>query len=294
MGQLISAQVHGIGQYKQNTIMLEWSDSGKRWALFQDSERHKLFRLMRLYRNLNMSLLLLSISKKYTLMERKKICIWWDPSQENGSFSLLLAYLISTSNKWEGSEIQLKSIVLKDNVEKTKHLLDELVQKSRINTIINVYHPDPKLITKIENRAEIVDKIVGKNGLNKIKDVIKSVLGQSQFQEDVKLDDISTIEKIKITNNKVEMDEQEQIDEEESEIKQELSDQIDTTDEKLLAKTIKDIIIRESSSADLVLLGFNLPKEGEESEYIRRMNSLLEEMPTTLLVNCPFDVDLFG
>ena len=30
MGQLMSAQVHGIGQYRQNTIMLEWSDSGKK------------------------------------------------------------------------------------------------------------------------------------------------------------------------------------------------------------------------------------------------------------------------
>jgi len=289
MGQLMSAQVHGIGQYRQNTIMLEWSDSGKKWSLFQDNEMHQLFKLMRLYRNLNMSLLFLSISKKFNMMNKKHIYVWWDPSQENGSFSLLLAHLISTSDEWEGSEIHLKSIVLEGKVEETRALLQELVTKSRIDTSIDVYHPDPELIENIEQRTAMVDNIISSTGVLKIKEVFKLAFRGHTAKEI----DETEAEPENIVDA-VEVSEMEAIDKEEADLKKKLSDQVDLSDEKLLAKTIKAIIIKESENADLVLLGFNLPKQGDESSYIKRMNDLLEEMPTTLLINCPFDVDLFG
>jgi len=291
MGQLMSAQVHGIGQYRQNTIMLEWSDSGKKWSLFPDNEMHQLFKLMRLYRNLNMSLLFLSISKKFNMMNKKHIYLWWDPTQENGSFSLLLAHLIATSDEWEDSEIHLKSIVLEDNVQETRLLLEELVSKSRIGASIDVYHPDPELIEDLEQRTAIVDSIISSTGVLKIKEAIKHAFTGNDLKESADLDLEKEDALSSVSDEETEIDE---IDEEESNLKKKLSDQVDLSDEKLLAKTIKDIIIKESENADLVLLGFNLPKQGDESAYIRRMNDLLEEMPTTLLINCPFDVDLFG
>ncbi|MBL7029454.1 MAG: Na-K-Cl cotransporter [Candidatus Marinimicrobia bacterium] len=287
MGQLMSAQVHGIGQYRQNTIMLEWSDSGKKWSLFQDNEMHQLFKLMHLYRNLNMSLLFLSISKKYNMMSRKHITLWWDPTQENGSFSLLLAHLIATSDEWEGAAIHLKSIVLEEKVEETRALLEELVQKSRIEARIDVYHPDPAIIENLENKSDIVEDIISSKGVLKIKEAIKIAFTPKDSEEEAVApqDDSET---------KIDSEDEIEMDVEESSLKRKLADQVDLTDARLLGKTIKNIIIEESKHADLVLLGFNLPKQGEESAYIKRMNDLLEEMPTTLLINCPFDVDLFG
>ena len=50
--------------------MLEWSDSGKKWSLFEDNEMHQPFKLMRLYRNLNMSLKKPLLSKKLFLAKK--------------------------------------------------------------------------------------------------------------------------------------------------------------------------------------------------------------------------------
>ncbi|MEA3286548.1 MAG: Na-K-Cl cotransporter [Candidatus Marinimicrobia bacterium] len=286
MGQLMSAQVHGIGQYKQNTIMLEWSDTGSKWMLFQNNEMRQLFKLLRLYRKLNMSLLFLSISKRYTMMNKKHLVIWWDPTQDNGSFSLLLAHLLATSDEWEDAEIHLKSVVLRDKVQETRLLLEELVEKSRIEASIDVYYPDPELIGRIEHQSDLVDKLTGKDGLLKIKDAIKSAFVSNDDQEYANDEDLE--------QQGEELGELDEESEEETEIKQRISDQINTTDEELLDRTIKDIIVKESANSDLVILGFNLPDQGGEVAYIRKMNTLLEELPTTLLVNSPFDVDLFG
>ena len=231
------------------------------------------------------------------MMNKKHIYIWWDPSQENGSFSLLLAHLISTSEEWEDSEIHLKSIVLEENVEETRLLLQELVTKSRIEASIAVYFPDPELIENLEQRTAMVDNFISSTGVLKIKEVFKHAFGSGpkEIEEAIIQTDAENVVHATEAADKEEIDQEEaEIDREEATLKKKLSDQVDLSDEKLLAKTIKNIIIKESENADLVLLGFNLPKQGGESAYIRRMNDLLEEMPTTLLINCPFDVDLFG
>ncbi|MGA1797078.1 MAG: hypothetical protein ACMUIL_14600, partial [bacterium] len=48
--------------------------------------------------------------------------------------------------------------------------------------------------------------------------------------------------------------------------------------------SIWEIIASHSADADLVILGMGMPEEGEEEGFINRMDSLLQRLPTTLLV----------
>jgi len=90
----------------------------------------------------------------------------------------------------------------------------------------------------------------------------------------------------------------EMLDESESEetgdvLKEKLSEQIQDKDTFIINRNIREIIARNSRHADLVMLGFNIPEKGKEKRYIEKMESLLGNLPDTLLVNCPFDFDLF-
>jgi hypothetical protein len=73
-----------------------------------------------------------------------------------------------------------------------------------------------------------------------------------------------------------------------------IGDQIDGSEAALIEDVIDTILVKHSTSADLTILGFNLPAQGKEQEYVERMDKLLQKLPTALLVNCGFDIDLFS
>lgn len=77
-------------------------------------------------------------------------------------------------------------------------------------------------------------------------------------------------------------------------IKEKLNKQVRERDIFIINQNIREIIIKNSRSADLVMLGFNIPEKGKERKYIEKMESLLEKLPDTLLINAPFDFGLFG
>jgi hypothetical protein len=51
------------------------------------------------------------------------------------------------------------------------------------------------------------------------------------------------------------------------------------------AESVLDIMHRESSGADLVLLGLATPEEGEEEKYAERLREVVEGMPTCFFVH---------
>jgi hypothetical protein len=75
--------------------------------------------------------------------------------------------------------------------------------------------------------------------------------------------------------------------------KEKLSEQVQDKDIYIINKHINDIIVENSKHADLVMLGFNIPAKGKEKKYIEKMEALLEKLPDTILINCPFDFDLY-
>lgn len=141
-GQLIASQVHGIGEFRHNTILLDWAESIRGNSNRSGGEAGDQFKLIRFYRDLKLSLLLLNVNPEIQRSGYQNIDLWWDPGQRNGSFMLLLAHLLTTSRYWSETKLTIKTIVLRANLEQTRGLLQELVDRSRIRAAIEVLSPD--------------------------------------------------------------------------------------------------------------------------------------------------------
>ena len=59
-------------------------------------------------------------------------------------------------------------------------------------------------------------------------------------------------------------------------------------------KPIQSLISQESADADLVILGLRFPAEGQEQEFMTRMNSFMKDLPTCLLVKSVNIEDIFS
>jgi amino acid transporter len=59
-------------------------------------------------------------------------------------------------------------------------------------------------------------------------------------------------------------------------------------------KSIQETIRAESQEADLVILGLRFPEEGREQDFMARMTSFMEALPTTLLVKSVNIEDIFS
>jgi len=59
-------------------------------------------------------------------------------------------------------------------------------------------------------------------------------------------------------------------------------------------QTIQQLIHKESGESDLVVLGLRFPEEGQESTFMTRMTSFMENLPTTILVKSVNIEDIFS
>jgi amino acid transporter len=292
-GQMIASQIHGIGEFRHNTILLDWKEATRGKGFRASSDRSDRFNLMRFYRGLGNSLLLLHVNPEIQRSVYQKIDVWWDPGQKNGSFMLLLAHLLATSTFHDNPKLTIKTVVLKDKMEQTHALLEELVTKSRIKAHINVLYPE----TAREISLSIAfDRFQRKKERQKrwSAAVRKMILMTGGERED-EAKDTGIAEESKEEGSTAEV--QERMDHREDsgddEIKERLSEQIQDRDVFIIDKNINEIIISNSKNADLVMLGFNIPPEGKAKKNIEKMDTLLEKLPDTLLINCPFDFELF-
>ncbi len=280
-GQMIASQLHGIGEFMHNTILLDWHEVIRGGVPHTASESVDQFRLIRFYSELNHSLMLLNVNPEVQRSRYQSIDVWWDPGQRNGSFMLVLAHLFSSSRYWGESRLSIKTVVLQENVERTKDLLKELVTKSRIKAEITVLHPDSEQEANLGDQFERFKQ--RKRRQEKWVGTFRQVIGISSLSRE------RTLERL----HPLEWEPGEQEDEGDEVLKEQLSDQMKDRDEFIINRHINEIIVRNSVHADLVMLGFNLPRQGKEKKYIDKMDALLINLPDTLLINCPFDFDLF-
>jgi amino acid transporter len=291
-GQMIASQIHGMGDFMHNTILLDWTESTK-GSFIKSAERTDQFKLIRFYSDLNNSLLLLHVNPDEQVPEYKRIDLWWDPGQKNGSFMFLLSYLLASSTYWEKSRLTIKTVVLTGKVKHTHALLEELVEKSRIKAEINVLSPDSEREESLSRQFEKIQKKkhFQNTWISRIRRIVKPLVkvqerGDQTISEMDYLDAESDPESKKVPDDLRET-------REDDELKEKLSDQIQDIDEFIINQNIIDIIIKNSKQTDLVMLGFNIPAKGKEKQYIEKMEALLEKLPDTLLINCPFDFELF-
>ena len=292
-GQMIVSQIHGIGEFKHNTILLDWKESIRGNWFGASSDMSDQFKLIRFYRDLDNSLLLLNVNPEIQRSVYQKIDLWWDPGQKNGSFMLLLAHLLTTSTFYDHPKLTIKTVVLRDKMEQTHALLAELVTKSRIKASINVLYPEAsrEMSLSIEFNRFQRKKERQKRWSAAVRKMIMMSGRERQEEEEPETwikepEDDGSFSEVR----------EEFADQEGSgddEIKEKLSEQLEDRDLFIIDKNINEIIIDNSKQADLVMLGFNIPPKGKEKKYIDKMEALLEKLPDTLLINCPFDFELF-
>jgi amino acid transporter len=277
-GQLIASQLHGVGEFKQNTILLDWSEATGGKPVPGSSEPTDQFRLIRFYSQLNNSLLLLNVNAGIERTEYRVVDIWWDPGQKNGSFMLLLAHLLATGTYWGEIKLHIKTVVLKEKREQTLEVLKELVGRSRIKADVEVLHPAADQEIHLGIQFERVQKKQQrqKRWVSSFRRLVRYTMRSFRNEQALELEPAGTVQDVT-------PDEQ---------LKEKLSGQVQARDDFIINKNIQDIIVENSDTTDLVMLGFNIPEKGKEKKYIGKMESLLEKLPDTLLVNCPFDFDL--
>jgi len=136
-GMVAVCQANGIGNFASNTVMIGWSDSTERLAVF--------LRVARSLQQLKKSLLIGNI--KYiaplTLGRQKEIHIWWGGLQRNGDLILLLAYLLTCNNEWRNAKIIIMSIASSNLMKrKTENFLEQLIPEIRIEAEVHVILKD--------------------------------------------------------------------------------------------------------------------------------------------------------
>lgn len=76
--------------------------------------------------------------------ERTRIDIWWGRERQNAPFSLVCAYMLQSSPKWQRSKLNLKTIVKsEEEVQDTRRFLKKYTEGGRIEADCQVYVDGP-------------------------------------------------------------------------------------------------------------------------------------------------------
>jgi amino acid transporter len=285
-GMIVAAQTNGIGKIKHNTIIMDWPDIERENFVNKYVEIKSQFKLIRVYKNLNISTILMKCNSEELNPSLSQIDVWWDPHQDNGSFMLLLAHLFRLGKRGSSSRITLKTVVLEEKTKDTRQLLEELIKKSRIEADIHVLFPED---SERKNYEISYNRIIK---AKKVKTNLFNFFGKANDNPKKQIESV-TENDAKTTQKELKKNDDDAIDEDEERIKEEISSQVEERDAYIIQKNIQKLIVQNSQSADLVLLGYNIPKEEKEQKYIKKMNELVNQLPNTILINCPFEVNLF-
>ncbi len=130
-GILSTAQSYGLSGMIPNSVLMGWAEESKRPSEFTDLVRGLLA--------MDHNLLFINYDEERGFGKYKTIDIWWGGKERNSTLMLLIAYLISTSEKWSGAKIKINVIVGSDAVTaKTALGLNRVLNESRVRAEKNI------------------------------------------------------------------------------------------------------------------------------------------------------------
>ena len=129
-GLVTVVQANGIAGVQSNTVLLRWPRT--------EAFPIEVARAMRRFDSLDKSLLVVSMEDEPT--ERiRTLDVWWSGQEDNGDLMLLLAHLLSRSEGWRRSTINLKTIVTNENETEERRLaLNTICAATRIGASVEV------------------------------------------------------------------------------------------------------------------------------------------------------------
>lgn len=96
-------QSYGIGSLEANTVMLGW--------LRKRARAQAYFATLQELVDLDNTLMLVHFDPRRGFGGHKRIHVWWGGLQANGGMMLLLAYLITSHDRWRGAEVTCLTVV---------------------------------------------------------------------------------------------------------------------------------------------------------------------------------------
>ncbi|MCA9539177.1 MAG: hypothetical protein KC620_09850 [Myxococcales bacterium] len=126
-GAVIVAQSYGIGSLEANTVMLGWVGKRKR-----ASEYFAMLSDLAALRN---ALVLVHHDPNRGFGNRKRIHIWWRGLQANGGLMLLIAYLLTSHDRFRQAEVTTLTVIeSEDDRERAEAGLRRVFESARLQS----------------------------------------------------------------------------------------------------------------------------------------------------------------
>lgn len=131
-GVEMTVQANGMAGLTSNTVMFGWSNKRERLMSF--------FRIMRRIGRLGKSTIICKIAPGNPFAKSKQVDIWWGGRENNGDMMLLLAHLLSLNREWQGTKINVNSVVInKEEIGATRESLTRMITEIRIKAQSKVF-----------------------------------------------------------------------------------------------------------------------------------------------------------
>jgi len=141
-GIVTISQSYGIGNLEANTVMLGWLKKRERAKAY--------FRMLNELTVLDNSLVLVDHDPFRSFGRHGRIHVWWGGLKGNGGLMLLLAYLIRSSDRWQGAQVTALTVIddPADHAQATARLRG-LFESARLDAEARVILRDGRSITDI-------------------------------------------------------------------------------------------------------------------------------------------------
>jgi len=124
-GVVSVTQSYGIGNVEANAVMLGWPK--------QEGNYEDYTQMLRDLTDLDRSLFLVAYNHERKVGNRTRIDIWWGGLQGNGGLMLLLAYLLTASDKWRGAKVSVVTVIEnEDQRSSTQESLNAVLEAARL------------------------------------------------------------------------------------------------------------------------------------------------------------------
>lgn len=142
-GIVSTVQTYGIGGIRANTVMLGW--------LRRHRERRLAYRQMLVdSMALRRSLILVNYQDDRGFGVRRRIHVWWGGLRGNGGLMLLLAFLLTSHERWRGATVTLLIIVRRKAGEKqVEKNARRVLRAARIQADVRVVHAPSQSVADI-------------------------------------------------------------------------------------------------------------------------------------------------
>ncbi len=178
-GVVSVTQSYGIGSVEANAVMLGWPSQEENYTEYTE--------MLRDLSHLDRSLFLIAYDPERKVGNRAHIDVWWGGFQGNGGLMLLLAYLLTASDKWRGATVSVITVVESEEQRTSTHKsLRTVLDAARLKASSRILLRDDRDIRDImEQESKGTDLAILGIGLPDHDDSIHAFFGRINLMLEV-------------------------------------------------------------------------------------------------------------